>query len=68
MKTLLNNGSAYHCFCTEKRLQLLRRAALKQQEIPKYDNKCRHLPLDVVEDKLLKKEPSCIRFKVGYLI
>ncbi|KAJ8969826.1 hypothetical protein NQ317_019533 [Molorchus minor] len=60
-----NNGTAYYCFCTEKRLQLLRREALRLQEIPKYDNRCRHLTHDVVQSKLDKGESSCIRFKMS---
>ncbi|KAG5893217.1 hypothetical protein JTB14_025621 [Gonioctena quinquepunctata] len=65
VKVLLDNDSAYHCFCTDKRLQLLRRESLRKQEIPKYDNRCRHLTREVVESKLEKGEPSCIRFKIS---
>lgn len=39
VNVLLENGSAYHCFCTERRLELLRKEAVRLQEIPKYDNK-----------------------------
>ncbi|KAJ8941090.1 hypothetical protein NQ314_010495 [Rhamnusium bicolor] len=62
---LLTNGSAYHCFCTDKRLQLLRRESLRLQEVPKYDNRCRHLTADVARSRLEKGDISCIRFKVG---
>ncbi|CAH1183295.1 unnamed protein product [Phaedon cochleariae] len=65
VQTLLDNGSAYHCFCTDNRLQLLRREALRKQEIPKYDNKCRHLTAHAVQNRLDKGEPSCIRFKIS---
>nr|XP_023014133.1 probable glutamate--tRNA ligase, mitochondrial [Leptinotarsa decemlineata] len=65
VQVLLENGSAYHCFCTERRLQLLRREALKKQEIPKYDNRCRHLSTEEVERRLEKGEMSCIRFKIS---
>lgn len=64
---LLKNGSAYHCFCNEKRLQLLRKEAIRLQEIPKYDNKCRNLTAEIVEEKMNKGEQSCIRFKVSKL-
>ncbi|XP_018571346.1 probable glutamate--tRNA ligase, mitochondrial isoform X2 [Anoplophora glabripennis] len=61
---LLDKGLAYHCFCSDRRLQLLRREALRAHEIPKYDNRCRELSLDEVKTKLDKGEVSCIRFKV----
>lgn len=61
---LLENGSAYKCFCSERRLEILRKEALKLREIPKYDNKCRYLTKDEAEEKLAKGEKSCVRFKV----
>ncbi|XP_057656656.1 probable glutamate--tRNA ligase, mitochondrial [Diorhabda carinulata] len=64
VKVLLDNGSAYHCFCTDKRLQLLKKESLRKQEIPKYDNKCRHLSKENVQANLESGKPSCIRFKI----
>ncbi|XP_044726635.1 probable glutamate--tRNA ligase, mitochondrial, partial [Chrysoperla carnea] len=64
IKILLENKSAYHCFCTDRRLNLIRREALKAREIPKYDNRCRYLTDAQVTDKLNKGEKSCIRFKL----
>ncbi|CAK9823898.1 Probable glutamate--tRNA ligase, mitochondrial [Anthophora retusa] len=61
---LINNGSAYYCFCTENRLQLLRREAIKCGQVPKYDNRCRHLTDDEIKAKLDKGNPYCIRFKL----
>ncbi|CAG9771450.1 unnamed protein product [Ceutorhynchus assimilis] len=65
VNTLLNNRSAYHCFCTDRRLQLLKREAVKAQEIPKYDNKCRHLSQEDVQRRMNRGESSCIRFKIS---
>lgn len=62
---LLKNESAYPCFCTDRRLQLLRREALKTQEIPKYDNRCRHLSNMEVESRIAQGDPYCIRFKIS---
>ncbi|XP_043262896.1 probable glutamate--tRNA ligase, mitochondrial isoform X1 [Colletes gigas] len=62
---LLSNQSAYYCFCTESRMQLLRREALKCRHVPKYDNRCRHLSKDEVKEKLDKNHPYCIRFKLS---
>lgn len=38
---LLETGHAYHCFCSERRLDLLKKEAIKARQIPKYDNRCR---------------------------
>jgi len=61
---LLENGSAYYCFCTEKRLDLLRKEAMKCGQVPKYDNRCRHFTKDEVKEMLRKNLTYCIRFKV----
>ena len=64
MQKLLDNGSAYKCFCTERRLNILRRDAIRHQKIPKYDNKCRSLSDIDIKDKMRNGTPYCIRFKV----
>ncbi|KAL6260909.1 hypothetical protein P5V15_008438 [Pogonomyrmex californicus] len=61
---LLNNGSAYYCFCTEKRLHLLRKEAMRCGQVPKYDNRCRHFSKDEIKEMLKKNLPYCIRFKL----
>ncbi|KAH0553600.1 probable glutamate--tRNA ligase, mitochondrial [Cotesia glomerata] len=65
VRKLIENGSAYPCFCTEHRLDLLRREAVKARLVPKYDNRCRHLEKDVVKEKLSKGVEHCIRFKLS---
>ncbi|XP_073840447.1 putative glutamate--tRNA ligase, mitochondrial [Musca autumnalis] len=64
VKILLENGSAYRCFCTERRLELLRKEALRTRQVPKYDNKCRHLSQKQIDEHLVKSTPYCIRFKL----
>ncbi|XP_001352579.3 probable glutamate--tRNA ligase, mitochondrial [Drosophila pseudoobscura] len=64
IKKLLQNGTAYRCFCTERRLELLRKEALRTRQVPRYDNKCRHLPAADVESLLAQGAPHCIRFKL----
>lgn len=61
VNNLLENGHAYYCFCTERRLELLRRDAMRANEIPKYDNRCRHLPPDKVADKLARNDSKVVR-------
>ncbi|XP_012221982.1 nondiscriminating glutamyl-tRNA synthetase EARS2, mitochondrial isoform X2 [Linepithema humile] len=62
---LLENGSAYYCFCTEKRLELLRKEAMKCGQVPKYDNRCRHFSKDEVKEMFRKNSTYCIRFKLS---
>lgn len=66
VKKLLENGSAYKCFCTSTRLELLRKEAAKTRETFKYDNKCRDLTQEEIDSKLKNGESYCIRFKVNY--
>lgn len=61
VQTLLDNRSAYRCFCTERRLDLLRKQAIKLQQKLGYDNRCRHLTDEQIATKLTNKEPYCIR-------
>lgn len=65
VKKLLENDSAYHCFCTERRLDLLRKEAMKNRQIPKYDNRCRHLTPGQIAEKIAKGDKYCIRFKLS---
>ncbi|EDW99617.1 probable glutamate--tRNA ligase, mitochondrial [Drosophila yakuba] len=64
IEELLRNGTAYRCFCTERRLDLLRKEALRTRQVPRYDNKCRHLTPAEVDSLLAKETPHCIRFKL----
>lgn len=63
IEKLLKSGHCYRCFCTERRLELLRKEAVRQGEVPRYDNKCRHLTPEEVEDKMNENVPHVIRFK-----
>lgn len=61
---LLSSGHAYKCYCTERRLELLRRDALRTRTVPRYDNKCRSLDEEDLANNEGKK--YCIRFKVYF--
>ncbi|XP_043288445.1 probable glutamate--tRNA ligase, mitochondrial isoform X2 [Venturia canescens] len=65
VEKLLVNGSAYYCFCTERRLQMLKKDAIKNGQIPKYDNRCRHLSKEETKSKLANTGNYCIRFKLS---
>ncbi|XP_017081092.1 probable glutamate--tRNA ligase, mitochondrial [Drosophila eugracilis] len=64
IEELLQNGTAYRCFCTERRLDLLRKEALRTRQVPRYDNKCRHLKTAEIDSLLAKGTAHCIRFKL----
>lgn len=61
---LLENGAAYRCFCSETRLNLAKKEAVKSGGRPNYDNKCRNLSDLEIKDKLDKGETYCVRLKV----
>ncbi|XP_068100536.1 nondiscriminating glutamyl-tRNA synthetase EARS2, mitochondrial isoform X2 [Hyperolius riggenbachi] len=64
VQTLLENGAAYHCFCTPQRLELLKKEALRNRETPRYDNRCRHLTTKQIDEKLSKKLPYVVRLRL----
>ncbi|BBA37325.1 glutamyl-tRNA synthetase [Methylocaldum marinum] len=39
---LLNEGKAYHCYCTKEELDTLRAEQQARKEKPRYDGRCRH--------------------------
>lgn len=64
VRKLMEDGRAYHCFCSERRLDLLRKEAVRLRQVPKYDNKCRHLTPGQIAERLAKNDKFCIRFKL----
>lgn len=65
VRKLMEDGRAYYCFCSERRLDLLRKEAVRLRQVPKYDNKCRHLTPGQVAERLAKNDKFCIRFKLN---
>ncbi|KAM9856586.1 nondiscriminating glutamyl-tRNA synthetase EARS2, mitochondrial isoform 2-T2 [Aulostomus maculatus] len=61
---LLESGHAYHCFCSSQRLELLKKEALRSGQTPRYDNRCRHLRAEQVQEKLAQGAPHVIRFRL----
>uniref|UniRef100_A0A0A9WEI0 Nondiscriminating glutamyl-tRNA synthetase EARS2, mitochondrial n=2 Tax=Lygus hesperus TaxID=30085 RepID=A0A0A9WEI0_LYGHE len=64
VEKLLKHNAAYYCFCSENRLELLRKDAVRNRKVPKYDNHCRHLSSAEVKAKLATGASKCIRFKL----
>ncbi|KAM9454931.1 nondiscriminating glutamyl-tRNA synthetase EARS2, mitochondrial isoform 2-T2 [Clarias gariepinus] len=60
--SLIQSGHAYYCFCTNHRLELLKKEALRRGQTPRYDNRCRHLHGDQVQENLSQGKPHAVRF------
>ncbi|KAM7419683.1 hypothetical protein PAMA_016663 [Pampus argenteus] len=61
---LVESGHAYYCFCSSQRLELLKKDALRTGQTPRYDNRCRHLRAEQVQEKLAQGAPHVIRFRL----
>lgn len=61
---LVNEGHAYHCFCTEERLDLIRKTQTAQGISPGYDGHCRDLDKADVAKRIAAGEKNVIRLKV----
>ena len=61
---LLDEGKAYHCFCTSERLDEMRKAQEAAKQPTGYDRLCLQLPPEEAAKKLEEGAPAVIRFKV----
>lgn len=43
IQQMLNDGTAYYCYCYKERLENLRNEQMANKEKPRYDGQCRHL-------------------------
>lgn len=61
VERLLEEGSAYRCFCTRERLEEMRRENRAHQRFPGYDRRCRDLPVAESARRAADGEPHTIR-------
>jgi len=61
---LIEKGAAYRCFCTPERLKKLKEEQYASGQDSRYDNRCKNLTPEQVEEKLNHGEDFTIRFKV----
>jgi len=61
---LLVEGKAYHCFCSQDRLEQLKQETLARGEMPKYDRCCESLLVDEAAASVAGGKPATIRFRV----
>ena len=63
-ETLLANGHAYRCFCTQAELEEMRKAAEARKEAFKYDRRCLRLAPDEVSRRVAAGDPFVVRFRM----
>ncbi|MBI2165592.1 MAG: glutamate--tRNA ligase [Chloroflexi bacterium] len=61
--SLVEQGAAYYCFCSEERLAKLREWQAQRKVPPGYDRQCRSLTADEVESQRQKGIRTVVRFK-----
>ncbi|HTX79387.1 MAG TPA: glutamate--tRNA ligase [Longilinea sp.] len=60
---LVEQGSAFYCFCTPDRLERVRQDQQKRKLPPHYDGTCRNIPLQEARKRAAAGEKYTIRFK-----
>ncbi len=60
-KKLVDSGQAYYCFCTEERLEALRKQSEALKTPTKYDKLCLGLSSEEIEEKIKSGVPYVIR-------
>jgi len=61
---LVEKGHAYYCFCTQARLEKMRKHQEASRKPPMYDGLCRNIPIDEARKKVASGEKYVIRLKV----
>jgi glutamyl-tRNA synthetase len=64
VKTLMDNGHAYPCFCTPDHLEKVRQEQMKRKENPRYDGTCRNLSPEESARRIANGETYVVRFKM----
>lgn len=62
---LVKEKKACYCFCTDEELEKKREKAMEEKRHPHYDGTCFKLTEPEIQEKLAKKIPYSIRFKVN---
>jgi len=60
---LVERGFAYYCFCTEERLEEVRKEQRKKGEVTRYDRKCRGLDIKESRKRIADGEKFVVRLK-----
>jgi nondiscriminating glutamyl-tRNA synthetase len=62
---LIDNGTAYYCFCTPERLEEMRNDQTARKQAPMYDRTCLKLSAEEIEKKISAGEKYVIRQKIN---
>lgn len=66
IKKLIEEDSAYHCFCSEKDLEIQRQYQMGRGEFPKYNKKCSTLTRKESEQLIKDGNKSVIRIRAPH--
>ncbi|XP_074602341.1 putative glutamate--tRNA ligase, mitochondrial isoform X2 [Brevipalpus obovatus] len=61
---LVDNDAAYPCFCSLSRMELMRKEAIKNRQIFRYDKRCRNIDKREAKERMESGESHAIRFKL----
>jgi nondiscriminating glutamyl-tRNA synthetase len=62
---LSQEGKSYKCFCSEERLEKLRKEQLSRGKMPRYDGRCRSLSAEEIAKIESSGLQAVLRFRVG---
>jgi len=62
---LIENGSAYYCFCSTEKLEEMRQTQTDNKQAPMYDRTCLNLSKEEVQQKIDNGEKYVIRQKIN---
>ena len=66
LQKLIDEGHAYHCFCSKEEVEAQKQYLMSIGEAPVYTGKCRDLDKETVEKYLKEGKKSVIRFKTPH--
>lgn len=61
---LVESGNAYYCFCSQERLDNLRKEQIADRVQPRYDGACRSMPAEEAKSRIDAGESYVVRLKV----
>jgi len=64
IEKLLNENKAYYCFCSQEELDTQRQYQMSIGETPRYLGKCANLTKEIINEYLIQKKASVIRFRI----
>jgi glutamyl-tRNA synthetase len=62
---LLRESKAYKCFCSNERLEALRKEQISKGQIPRYDGRCRSLSKSEISNLESEGLRPVLRFRIG---